>query len=79
MTQFLAEYVDGGPGCMRDDCRMTLNGVEMTTMAHYPPTWDKNGNNLNPDMNTTTRPVRCTSCGKSWTETWQNGIRTGTI
>lgn len=75
MSQFLAEYVDGGPGCARDDCRLIENGPSTTTAAYNPPMWDKHGNNLNSDMNTTTRPVRCLSCGKSWMEQWQNGIQ----
>lgn len=75
MSTFLAEYVDGGPGCSRDDCRLTPNGPETTTMAYYPSVWDKQGNNLNPDMNTTSKNLRCLTCGKSWTEQWQNGIR----
>jgi hypothetical protein len=75
MTTFLAEYVDGGPGCSRDDCRLTPDGPSSKTLGHYPPVWDKNGNNLNPDMNILTRPLRCLSCGKSWIEEWQNGIR----
>ncbi len=75
MTQFLAEYTDGGPGCIRDDCKITINGAPTFTAAYCPPIWDKNGNNINPDMNIMHRPVRCVSCGKSWTETWQNGVR----
>lgn len=71
--QFLAEFIDGGIGCSRDDCRITESGPSMTTMAYYPPVYDKQGNNTNPDMNITTYPRRCLSCGKSWTEHWQNG------
>ena len=70
---FLSEFVDGGPGCMRDDCFITENGPGMTTCAYYPPVYDKQGNNTNPDMNTTTHKRRCLSCGKTWTESYQNG------
>ena len=73
--QFLAEFVDGGSGCMRDDCMITEDGPGMSTMAYYPPIYNKQGINTNPDMNTTTHPRRCLSCGKSWTESYQNGIR----
>lgn len=75
MTKFLSEYTDGGPGCMRDDCMITANGPSMTTAMHFPPVYNKQGVNMNPDMNITTKSVRCLSCGKSWSERWQNGIK----
>lgn len=73
--QLLAEFIDGGLGCMRDDCMITEDGPGMTTMAYYPPVYNKQGVNTNPDMNITTYPRRCLACGKSWTEQWQNGTR----
>jgi hypothetical protein len=74
MSEFLAEYVDGGPGCSRDDCQLSPNGPGMVTAAYYAPVWDKNGNNLNLDMNINTSSIRCLSCGKTWTEQMRNGI-----
>jgi len=71
---FLAEFVDGGVGCMRDDCRIQ-DGGGMQTMAYYPPVYNAQGVNINPDMNVTTYNRRCTTCGKSWTESMQNGVR----
>ena len=59
MSTFLSEFVDGGPRCMRDDCMITHNG------PHQPTT--------EPDI--IIQPMRCLSCGKSWVERWQNGIR----
>ena len=73
--QLLAEFIDGGPGCARDDCMITENGPSSTTAAYYPPVFDKMGENVNPNINITNHPRRCLSCGKSWTEEWQNGIR----
>lgn len=73
---FLSEFVDGGQGCMRDDCLITENGPSSTTCAYYPPIYNKQGVNVNPDMNTTTRSRRCLSCGKTWTESTQNGKTT---
>ena len=73
--QFLAEFVDGGEGCMRDDCMITENGPSMSTAAYYPPVYNKQGINVNPDMNITTHHRRCLSCGKTWTESYQNDIR----
>ena len=75
MTQtFLSEFVDGGPGCMRDDCQVqTVSGN--VTLTYYPPTMDTLGNNINPDKNITTNNQKCNACGKSWTERWQGGYR----
>lgn len=75
-TKFLSEFVDGGPGCSRDDCLITENGASSTTSAYYPPVYDKQGNNTNPDMNITTHHRRCLSCGRTWTESVQNGKTT---
>jgi hypothetical protein len=38
----------------------------MTTLVAYIPIYDKNGVNINPDANTTTFNVNCSSCGKMW-------------
>lgn len=56
-----------------DKCRITASGPSTTTLAYYPPVLDGHGNNLNPDMNTTTRCVKCATCGKEWSESWRNG------
>lgn len=53
------------PKCAKD-CRFG-NGPAMTTAAYYHPVYDKHGNNLNPDMNTTTSTVWCYTCGREWT------------
>jgi len=58
---------------MRDDCMIADNGPSSSTSVYYPPIYDKQGNNINPDMNITTHPQRCLSCGKTWTKAWQNG------
>ena len=69
MTQkFLSEFVDGGEGCMRDDCTVEiLNG--QTTLLHNPMTYDGQGNPINNNRNITTTTKHCRSCGKRWTET----------
>ena len=51
--------------CPREDCRFTQS-FGITTCAYYPPTYDKNGVNINPDRNTTTFEVSCGSCGRMW-------------
>lgn len=69
MTQkFLSEFVDGGEGCMRDDCMVEiLNG--QTTLVHYPMTYDGQGNAINNNKNVTSTTKYCKACGKRWTET----------
>jgi hypothetical protein len=68
MSQFLAEFIDGGPGCSRDDCMRSI--VKSTsTLAYYQPMYDANGNNVNPDKNKHVNDIRCLSCGKTWSET----------
>lgn len=39
-----------------------------TTCVDYPPIYDKYGNNINPDRNTTTYHYECGNCGKTWDE-----------
>ena len=57
----LAEYVDGGPGCVRDDC-----DVRETFKKSL----------LNSDQNVLEeRTKRCLSCGKTWMERYQDGTR----
>ena len=57
----LAEYVDGGPGCVRDDC-----DVRETFKKSL----------LNSDQNVLEeRTKRCLSCGKTWMERYQDGIK----
>jgi hypothetical protein len=61
VKSLLAEYVDGGPGCVRDDCdlRESFDKVQ-----------------LDSDISMINEKVkRCVSCGKSWTEKYQNGAR----
>jgi len=74
MATFLSEFVDGGPTCSRDDCMIQDQGGT-STMAYFPPIYNNNNVNINPDMNTQTYNRRCLACGKAWTETWQNGSK----
>lgn len=74
IMRFISEFVDGGPGCSRDDCMIQGEGGS-TTCTYYPPIINAQGVNVNPDMNITSYHKRCLSCGKSWTERWQNGTR----
>lgn len=57
----LAEYVDGGPGCIRDDC---IIGESFKKSL------------LNSDRNVLEeRTKRCLSCGKTWMERYQDGVK----
>lgn len=53
------------PHCKRPTKRTGSSGGR-TTLAYYPPSYDENGNNTNPDRNTTTRSWTCLECGKSY-------------
>lgn len=59
------------------DCRVSFSGG-MTTCAYYPPTYDKTGRNVNPDMNTTSGSAVCLTCGEQWNYSSCNGVTTWT-
>jgi len=63
------------PQCPRDDCRF-IESLGSTTLAYYPPIYDKNGVNTNPDMNITTSALECLTCGKRWSGISQLGETT---
>lgn len=74
MSSFLSEFVDGGPLCGRDDCMVREMGGSQTAM-YFPPIYNAQGANINPDNNTKTLNKKCLSCGRAWTETIQNGFK----
>ena len=53
------------PTCPREDCRFQY-GIGMTTAMYFNPIYDKHGNNTNPDGNTTSGEMTCTTCNKKW-------------
>lgn len=53
------------PTCQNENCRFHF-GMSMTTDMYYPPVYDKNGNNINPDGNITSGSVKCSTCNKEW-------------
>lgn len=63
------------PTC-EGECRFTQVGPSSTTCAYYPPVYDKHGNNINPDMNSTSGALDCTVCKKHWTYISANGKTT---
>lgn len=64
-------HMNPNPTCEKD-CRFYY-GVSMTTAMYYTPVFDKHGNNLNPDGNTTTSEVSCSVCGRKWVSKSQFG------
>lgn len=48
-------------------------GASMTTAMYFPPTYDKHGNNLNPDGNHVNMDVTCQTCSKKWSSHTQYG------
>jgi hypothetical protein len=57
--------INPNPECPREDCRFEIEpGV--STLAYYKPIYDKNGVNINPDMNNSTFNVYCGICNKAW-------------
>ena len=60
-----------------NDCRIQF-GPSSTTCAYYPPVYDKHGNNINPDRNTTHGECWCRTCGKKWLYATQLGETTYT-
>ena len=59
--------------CDRNDCRFTF-GPAATTLLYYTPIYDKHGNNTNPDGNTTTCDITCSTCKRVWRSTRRYGI-----
>lgn len=43
-------------------------GFSARTAVYFPPTYDRNGNNLNPDRNKTTTNYTCSN-GHQWVST----------
>lgn len=52
------------PHCEKPTKR--TGGVSAITAAYYPPMYDENGVNTNPDLNTITSGWSCVECEKSY-------------
>jgi hypothetical protein len=62
------------PTCEKE-CRFSY-GPTVTTAMYYSPVFDKHGNNLNPDGNTSFSEVSCYVCQRSWYTSTQYGKTT---
>lgn len=52
------------PYCKKPTKR--TGGASSITCAYYQPIYDENGNNTNPDRNTTTSSWECLECKKAY-------------
>jgi len=68
----MTNFKNPNPDCERDDCKFTKSGG-MSTLAYYPPMYNKDGVNINPDRNITYFSVSCKTCGKQWSGQSQLG------
>jgi hypothetical protein len=62
------------PTCEKD-CRFA-RGSEFTTLAFYQPLYDKHGNLVSKDGNTTTGAMNCVVCKKKWSYISSFGVTT---
>lgn len=60
------------PDC-KQDCRFSY-GISSTTCMYFHPVYDKQGNNLNPDANITTRSLKCFTCNECWISRTRLGV-----
>lgn len=59
------------PDCMHE-C-MIQEGPVFSTAVYYPPTYNKQGVNINKDNNKTIGNLKCWTCNKEWRYELQNG------
>ena len=57
-------FKNPNPNCDKE-CVFTKS-ESVSTLVSYTPMYDKHGNNINPDRNTTYYNVRCLTCKKLW-------------
>lgn len=60
----------------KDKCRLRETSIGSTTCLYYPPVYDGNGINTNPDMNVTSSRIKCDTCGKEFIKAVQGGETT---
>lgn len=54
------------PYCKKPTKRSDRNSENISTMAYFKPTYNKNGVNTNPDRNTQTSSYQCLECNKGY-------------
>lgn len=66
---------DNWADCPREDCRLSYTQGS-STLIGFTQEYDKRGNPLHEDPNTTTNIVKCSACGGQWLESCQGKIVT---
>lgn len=66
--------ISPNPTCEKE-CRF-VNGPMFTTSMYFPPVYDKHGNNVNPDGNSSSGKVKCVICNRQWMMNEQYGQTT---
>jgi len=58
--------------CPHKDCKIRLIpiGPTLRTLVYYPPIYDEEGRNVNPDRNITTQGYQCLTCGCKFLVRW---------
>ena len=51
-------------------------GPGSSTCLYFPPSYNRAGENLNPDGNTMSYSVGCSACGKGWFVSERLGVKT---
>ena len=51
-------------------------GPTMRTLLGYTPVYDKDGNNINPDRNTSSTPLECVKCHRTFSVVTRYGEET---
>lgn len=67
MEEKKVKYTNGIPIC--PNCNkptIRTKGARTSTLIYFPPRYDENGVNLNPDRNTVTSEWRCEGCNKDY-------------
>lgn len=63
-------FTSPNPTCDKE-CVFIPSDCGTVTDMYFPPRYDKNGVNLNPDGNIFTSSISCQTCGKKWKSTTQ--------
>ena len=63
------EYTNGIPICpyCKKPTKRSGGGMSTCTAVYYPPMYDENGVNTNPDRNTISTEYYCEECGNNYT------------
>lgn len=64
MEVILTNGVPQCPSCNKLTRRK--EGISMVTALYYPPIYDENGNNTNPDRNNSTTNYKCLECKQDY-------------